>query len=57
MFWEIVGIVAAVAVVLVIGFLLGIVYRKKVAEREISSGGGGQADHQRVHQGRREQEA
>ena len=37
MFWEIVGIVAAVAVVLVIGFLLGIVYRKKVAEREISS--------------------
>ena len=37
MFWEIVGIVVGVAVVLVIGFLLGIAYRKKVAEREISS--------------------
>ena len=36
-FWEILGIVVAVIVVLVIGFLLGIVYRKKVAEREISS--------------------
>ena len=37
MFWTIVGIAAAVIVVLVIGFLLGIAYRKKVAEREISS--------------------
>ena len=37
MFWEILGIVIGVIVVLVIGFLLGIVYRKKVAEREISS--------------------
>ena len=35
--WEILGAVVAVIVVLVIGFLLGIVYRKKVAEREISS--------------------
>ena len=37
MFWTIVGIVVGVIVVLVIGFLLGIMYRKKVAEREISS--------------------
>ena len=35
--WEILGIIVGVIVVLVIGFLLGIVYRKKVAEREISS--------------------
>ena len=34
---EILGIIVGVIVVLVIGFLLGIVYRKKVAEREISS--------------------
>ena len=37
MFCEILGLVIGVIVVLVIGFLLGIVYRKKVAEREISS--------------------
>ena len=35
--WEILGAVVAAIVVLVIGFLLGIMYRKKVAEREISS--------------------
>ena len=35
--WEILGIIVGAIVVLVIGFLLGIVYRKKVAEREISS--------------------
>ncbi len=37
MFWTIVGIVIGAIVMLVIGFLLGMVYRKKVAEREISS--------------------
>ncbi len=35
--WEILGIIVGAIVVLVIGFLLGMAYRKKVAEREISS--------------------
>ena len=35
--WEILGVAVGMIVVLVIGFLLGIMYRKKVAEREISS--------------------
>ena len=35
--WEILGVAVGLIVMLVIGFLLGIVYRKKVAEREISS--------------------
>lgn len=37
MTWQIVGVALGLIVVLVIGFSLGVLYRKKVAEREISS--------------------
>lgn len=37
MVWIIIGIVVGLIVMLVIGFVLGMAYRKKVAEREISS--------------------
>ncbi|NCC69038.1 MAG: DUF3552 domain-containing protein, partial [Clostridia bacterium] len=37
MIWTYIGIVIGVIAVFVIGFLIGITYRKKVSEREISS--------------------
>jgi ribonuclease Y len=37
MIWTYIGIVVGVIAVFVIGFLIGITYRKKVSEREISS--------------------
>ena len=37
MIWKIIGVAVGLIVMLVIGFVLGMVYRKKVAEREISS--------------------
>ena len=37
MLWKIIGLVVGVLVLLLIGFALGVIYRKKVSEREISS--------------------
>ena len=37
MLWKIIGLVAGVLALLLVGFALGFLYRKKVSEREISS--------------------
>ena len=37
MLWKIIGLLVGVLLLLLIGFVLGVVYRKKVSEREISS--------------------
>ena len=37
MLWKIIGTIVGVLVLLLIGFVLGVTYRKKVSEREISS--------------------
>ena len=37
MIWTVIGFIAGALALLLVGFVLGVIYRKKVSEREISS--------------------